>query len=58
MAWIDAPDGALQPLPQRYERRSEHTYWYESPTSGYTALLEMGPAGFIRRYPGLWEALP
>ncbi len=57
VAWIDAPDGVLQPLPQRYERRSEHTYWYESPTSGYTALLEMTPAGFIRRYPGLWEAL-
>jgi len=57
VAWIDAPAGVLQALPQRYERRSERTYWYESSTSGYTALLELGPAGFIHRYPGLWEAL-
>lgn len=56
-AWLDA-DGRLQLLPQRYERRSETTYWYESPTVGYAALLEVEPGGFTRRYPGLWEAEP
>jgi hypothetical protein len=58
VAWIDAPDGVLQALPQRYERRSATTYWYESPTAGYAELLELAPGGFVRRYPGLWEALP
>ena len=56
VAWLDAPDGILQMLPQRYERRSESTYWYESPTADYAELLEVRPDGFIRRYPGLWEA--
>lgn len=56
VAWLnDDLTGALERLPQRYERRSETTYWYESPSLGYTALLEINSAGFIRRYPGLWE---
>jgi uncharacterized protein len=54
-AWLDVPPSGLQLLPQRYERRSASTYWYESPTAGYEALLELTPDGFIRRYPGLWE---
>jgi hypothetical protein len=57
-AWLDAPGGSLEDLPQRYERRSEATYWYESPSAGYADLLEVTPIGFIRRYPGLWEAEP
>jgi hypothetical protein len=57
VAWIDAPDGVLQALPQRYERRSATTYWYESPTAGYAELLELAPSGFVSRYPGLWEAV-
>ena len=44
-------------LPQRYERRSATTYWYESPTAGYAELLELAPSGFVSRYPGLWEAV-
>lgn len=35
--------------------RSELTYWYEAPTSGYAGLLELTPAGFARLYPGLWQ---
>jgi hypothetical protein len=46
----------LKPLPQRYERRSETAYWYEAPTVRYAALLEVTSAGFVRLYPGLWEA--
>jgi uncharacterized protein len=56
VAWLDAGARALVLLPQRYQRRTESTYWYESPTAAYAALLEMAPNGFARRYPGLWEA--
>jgi uncharacterized protein len=55
-AWFDISAGTLQVLPQRYERRSAATYWYEAPTVHYQALLEVSPSGFILRYPGLWEA--
>ncbi len=54
-AWLDAADGTLQALPQRYERRDAATYWYEAPTAGYAGVLEVTPDGFVRRYPGLWE---
>ena len=56
VAWLDASTGTLELLRQRYERRSETTYWYEAPRFGYAALLEVTPTGFVRRYPGLWEA--
>ena len=56
VAWIDVPGVArLEVLPQRYERRSDETYWYESPTASYAGLLELTPDGIIRRYPDLWE---
>jgi hypothetical protein len=55
VVWIDAPPASLTVLPQRYERRDQLTYWYESPTAGYAGLLELAPNGFVRRYPGLWE---
>lgn len=55
-AWLDLGSLALTHLPQRYERRSESTYWYEAPSFGYAALLEVAPSGFVRRYPALWEA--
>ena len=57
-AWLDVSAGTLALLPQCYERRTEATYWYESPSVAYAALLEVAPNGFIRRYPGLWEAEP
>jgi hypothetical protein len=55
-AWLDVSAGTLMELPQRYERRTRSTYWYEAPSVGYADLLEVGPTGFIQRYPGLWEA--
>ena len=55
VAWLDAGADALLALAQRYERRTEATYWYESPGVPYAALLELAPSGFARRYPGLWE---
>jgi uncharacterized protein len=55
VVWLDVPPSVLRVLPQRYERRGDLTYWYEAPSVGYAALLEITSAGFIRRYPGLWE---
>ena len=55
-AWLDVSTGALSVLAQRYHRRSDTTYWYEAPRFGYAELLEVDPVGFVRRYPGLWEA--
>jgi hypothetical protein len=54
VAWLDVPDPSLTLLPQRYEKRSGTTYWYESPQGPYTALLELVESGFVRTYPGLW----
>lgn len=54
VAWLDLPEGSLVAVPQRYERRSETTYWYESATFGYSALLEIDASGFVTSYPRLW----
>jgi len=58
VAWLDVASGMMSVLPQRYERRSEDNYWYEAPSVSYQGLLEVCSNGFIRRYPGLWEAEP
>lgn len=54
-AWLNLSAGTLEALPQHYERRDAATYWYEAPSVGYAGLLEVTSAGFVRRYPGLWE---
>lgn len=56
VAWFDVPGGALEKMPQRYERRTVDTYWYESPRFRYAALLHVNEAGFVKKYPELWEA--
>ena len=43
VAWLDVSAGTLMVLPQRYERRTEVTYWYESPSANYADLLEVTP---------------
>ncbi len=55
VAWLDVPSAQLVLLPQRYERRTENTYWYESPTADYAAELVIAGNGFTFSYPGLWE---
>jgi hypothetical protein len=55
VAWFDLGNGSLTELPQIYERRSETTYWYASPTVGYEGLLEIASSGFVKIYPGLWR---
>jgi hypothetical protein len=57
-AWLDAKTGRVELLVQRYERRSESTYWYEAPSAGYAELLEVDACGFVRSYPRLWTAVP
>lgn len=54
VAWLDLPDGTLRLLPQRYERRSANSYWYESPSTGYAKMIELAESGFARIYPQGW----
>jgi hypothetical protein len=54
VAWLDVPAASLTELPQRYERRTAATYWYESPQGPYSGLLEVADSGFVRAYPDLW----
>jgi hypothetical protein len=58
VAWLDVSNATLSLLPQRYERRSATTYWYEAPSVGYRGLLVVDANGFVVHYPGLWEAEP
>jgi hypothetical protein len=58
VAWLHVSAGTLDRLDQRYERRTDTTYWYEAPRFGYAALLEVTFDGFVRAYPGLWEMEP
>ena len=58
VAWLDVTAGTLAALPLRYERRTAATYWSEAPSVDYAGLLEVTAAGFIRKYPGLWETEP
>ena len=55
VVWFDLDSASLTELPQRYEQRSEASYWYEAPTVPYRALLEIAPNGFVRSYPDLWR---
>jgi uncharacterized protein len=55
VAWFDLENGSLTELPQIYERRSERTYWYASPTIAYEGLIEIASSGFVKIYPGLWR---
>ncbi len=57
-AWLDVDTGSIVLLHQRYEKRTATTYWYESPQGQYADLLDVTSDGFVRRYPGLWEAEP
>jgi hypothetical protein len=59
-AWLDVEKGTLGFLPQKYRRLDDAEgagrYAYEAHTAGYEDVLEVSDAGFILRYPGLWEA--
>lgn len=55
-AWLRFPGFSLAPLEQRYHRMDATTYRYESAGGAFVAKLEVNAAGFVTRYPGLWEA--
>jgi hypothetical protein len=55
VVWFDLDSASLTELPQRYQRRSEASYWYEAPTVPYRALLKIAPNGFVQSYPDLWR---
>lgn len=54
-AWFDIGEAGLTRLPQHYRRLDGDRYHYASPTTGYEAVLELAPNGFVRLYPDLWE---
>jgi uncharacterized protein len=56
VAWMDVDSVGLEPLPQIYERLGQDTYDYNSPQGPYRAILELQSTGFVRLYPGLWQA--
>jgi hypothetical protein len=55
-AWLRFPELTLEPLEQLYRRVGAGTYHYESAGGSFVAELVVDAAGFVTRYPGLWEA--
>lgn len=54
-AWLRFPSFALAPLEQRYRRIDDATYRYESAGGKFVAELRVNAAGFVTRYPNVWE---
>jgi hypothetical protein len=58
-AWLEWPEVRLTPLVQRYRRRNETEYEYESDLPGaelFRAVLRVHPEGWVLDYAGLWQA--
>jgi uncharacterized protein len=55
-AWLVFPALTLEPLAQRYERTGPTTYRYATADGQFRRELEVNSAGFVTRYPGLWQA--
>ena len=58
MAWI--PLDTLEPFPdgQSYTRLGEGRFRYQSADRSFERVIEFGADGLVRRYPGLFEAIP
>lgn len=54
-AWLRFPNVTIEPLEQLYRRASASTYRYESAGGRFTRELQVDKAGFVIRYPDLWE---
>jgi hypothetical protein len=54
-AWLRFPGFHLEPLEQLYRRLDAATYCYESAGGRFVAELEVSPAGFVTRYPNVWQ---
>ena len=58
-AWLEWPGVRLTELVQRYSRRSETEYDYESDLPGgelFRSVLRVQPGGWVVDYAGLWQA--
>jgi hypothetical protein len=55
-AWLRFPTFTLEPLDQRYRRIDASTYRYESAGGRFVAELQVNAAGFVTRYPNVWQA--
>ena len=58
-AWLEWPEVRLSPLVQRYARRSDTEYDYESDLPGgelFRSTLRVQPEGWVLDYGGLWRA--
>ena len=55
-AWLRFPSFTLEPLEQVYRRDAELAYHYESAGGRFITDLRVNDAGFVTRYPGIWEA--
>jgi uncharacterized protein len=55
-AWLSFPGLVLEPLVQTYVRTGESSYHYESFGGDFATDLEVSAAGFVLRYPPLWES--
>lgn len=54
-AWLKFPSMTFAALPQVYARVTEQRYRYESGGEAFVSQLDVNAAGFVTRYPGLWE---
>jgi hypothetical protein len=58
-AWLEWPEARLTPLVQRYARKNETDYDYESDLPGgklFHSTLRVQPEGWVVDYAGLWRA--
>ena len=55
-AWLRFPRFILEPLDQCYRRVDVSTYRYESAGGRFVADLQVNAAGFVTRYPNVWQA--
>ena len=58
-AWLEWPEIRLTELVQRYARRSDIEYHYESDLPGgelFRSTLRVQPEGWVLDYGGLWRA--
>ena len=55
-AWVRFPELTLEVLEQTYRRTAAREYEYESAGGAFRRTLAVSGAGFVTRYPGLWEA--
>src|SRR5262245_45997070 len=53
-AWIQFPELAIEPLPQRYTRIAARRFRYESRGGAFTAELDVDERGVVVRYAQLW----